>query len=579
MGNSLRTTFGTMCGGEASKEIAAADEDLDQRPVAKPKQKKEKKKKEKKNKKSKNGDLVEIKEEGESGSQERTDEKEKEAVKEEDKTQEPNTQADVEPSPVLTLKERASDHDLDSEKRDDIDDEDVSDVIEDHGDDLDENEIEDGGVDVKMNVELPRHQSSSSDADLEGDSTSEIEPKKFEHIHAVEAIKPESLLIKYADEIFDKSAQVYAPFVEANQEFKRAVLEFENSVEPDRVSPDFAKCWQLYNELQVQEKKRSGLNRTASKSQVDICDVNVNLQSIRATGLDLTETIKNVRPPLEQCLAEASKVDVIEYVKGQMVEGQQLGITSKFSAPGKYRRNMKQLKKAVKILTDVEDEVNEILELVDSHLGNRAPSPAAPVVMDDESAIVPTSKDDRIEELDDDIFTKLDNDTNPSTDGNVENVDKATQPPSTTLLGPATESVTILEKAKDARDPQQKPDSPSSIHKSYIIEKIPEHTSVIKNSAPNGVSPLAKSVLDPRPKSPVTQVVVEEEDHNTLDYGKYVFIDPSTGDIQVMRNRSRSLDSLVSMTSNRSSISRFGSFEFVTDYEINIAEKNQSQMV
>lgn len=165
------------------------------------------------------------------------------------------------------MKERASDHDLDSEKRDDIDDEDVSDVIEDHGDDLDENEIEDGGVDVKMNVELPRHQSSSSDADLEGDSTSEIEPKKFEHIHAVEAIKPESLLIKYADEIFDKSAQVYAPFVEANQEFKRAVLEFENSVEPDRVSPDFAKCWQLYNELQVQEKKRSGLNRTASKSQ------------------------------------------------------------------------------------------------------------------------------------------------------------------------------------------------------------------------------------------------------------------------------------------------------------------------
>lgn len=69
-----------------------------------------------------------------------------------------------------------------------------------------------------------------------------------------------------------------------------------------------------------------------------------------------------------------------------------------------------------------------------------------------------------------------------------------------------------------------------------------------------------------------------EPDHNTLDYGNYVFIDPSTGDIQVMRNRSRSLDSLVSMTSNRSSISRFGSFEFVTDFEINIAEKNQELM-
>ena len=69
-----------------------------------------------------------------------------------------------------------------------------------------------------------------------------------------------------------------------------------------------------------------------------------------------------------------------------------------------------------------------------------------------------------------------------------------------------------------------------------------------------------------------------EPDHNTLDYGNYVFVDPSTGDIQVMRNRSRSLDSLVSMASSRSSISRFGSFEFVTDFEINIAEKNQEKM-
>ena len=73
-------------------------------------------------------------------------------------------------------------------------------------------------------------------------------------------------------------------------------------------------------------------------------------------------------------------------------------------------------------------------------------------------------------------------------------------------------------------------------------------------------------------------MVDNEIDHNTLDYGNYVFIDPSTGDIQVMRNRSRSLDSLVSMASSRSSISRFGSFEFVTDFEINIAEKNQEKM-
>ena len=76
-------------------------------------------------------------------------------------------------------------------------------------------------------------------------------------------------------------------------------------------------------------------------------------------------------------------------------------------------------------------------------------------------------------------------------------------------------------------------------------------------------------------KTPISQVIVEEEEHNTLDFGKYVLVDPNTGDIAVMRNRSRSLDSLVSIASNRSSISKFGSFEFVTDYEINIAEKNQ----
>ena len=81
-----------------------------------------------------------------------------------------------------------------------------------------------------------------------------------------------------------------------------------------------------------------------------------------------------------------------------------------------------------------------------------------------------------------------------------------------------------------------------------------------------------------RCNTPPCSDICMEPDHNTLEYGNYVFIDPSTGDIQVMRNRSRSLDSLVSMASSRSSISRFGSFEFVTDFEINIAEKNQELM-
>ena len=149
--------------------------------------------------------------------------------------------------------------------------------------------------------------------------------------------------------------------------------------------------------------------------------------------------------------------------------------------------------------------------------------------------------------------------------------------------------MTLLEKSNDLKpaeisetnyvtnsSPKTTPDSDAtSITQTFVIQQIPEKSSENKNKSGSNISPLAKSLLDPSPKSPVTQVVVDEEEHNTLDFGKYVFVDPNTGDIQVMRNRSKSLDSLVSMTSNRSSLSRFGSFEFVTDYEIVIAEKNQ----
>ena len=112
----------------------------------------------------------------------------------------------------------------------------------------------------------------------------------------------------------------------------------------------------------------------------------------------------------------------------------------------------------------------------------------------------------------------------------------------------------------------------------FVIENIPERSGSTGTS-----TPVTKHTFEPRnpspSKSPIQQLIVEEEEHNTLDFGKYILVDPNTGDIQVMRNRSRSLDSLVSMQSNRSSISRFGSFEFVTDFEINIAEKNQGNML
>jgi hypothetical protein len=134
-------------------------------------------------------------------------------------------------------------------------------------------------------------------------------------------------------------------------------------------------------------------------------------------------------------------------------------------------------------------------------------------------------------------------------------------------------SKTLLEKSSEFSDRTKSPDTMT-----FVIENVPERSGNVATSTP--VSAHTFQPRHPSPnKTPIQQLIVEEEEHNTLDFGKYVLVDPNTGDIQVMRNRSRSLDSLVSMQSNRSSISRFGSFEFVTDFEINIAEKNQEKML
>ena len=142
---------------------------------------------------------------------------------------------------------------------------------------------------------------------------------------------------------------------------------------------------------------------------VDVCDVNVNLQSIRGTGTTLLCTIREVKPTFENCVTEAGNVDVIEYVKGKMIEGEQLGITSKFSAPGKYRRNMKQLRNGLRLIDNVESDTKDILRYVESRLGN-VPSKN---LVDDEISIEPVAKTD--DNTDDDIFAKLE-DHEPSDD-------------------------------------------------------------------------------------------------------------------------------------------------------------------
>lgn len=142
-------------------------------------------------------------------------------------------------------------------------------------------------------------------------------------------------------------------------------------------------------------------------------NVNVNLQTMRTSGHDLLETINTARPHVERKIDEAANVDVIEYVKGKMVEGVQLGITSKFSAPGKYRRNMKELRKALASMDLVEEEVKKIIQdslFVDDNTGDTDDELSPTGVrqeQDNESDIVPVSK----EEGDpmDNLFNVLDN--------------------------------------------------------------------------------------------------------------------------------------------------------------------------
>ena len=106
--------------------------------------------------------------------------------------------------------------------------------------------------------------------------------------------------------------------------------------------------------------------------------------------------------------------------------------------------------------------------------------------------------------------------------------------------------------------------------KSFVIQEIPEKS--------DGPAPDVIEVAEsPSPSPPPAEE--EETTHEMMDYGKYIFIDPTIDDVKVLRERSRSLDSLVSIQSLRSNASRcssrYGSFEFVTNMELVIAEKNQ----
>ena len=141
----------------------------------------------------------------------------------------------------------------------------------------------------------------------------------------------------------------------------------------------------------------------------------MKVQVMRVVCLTLINTISKVLPELGNLLSEASTVDIIEYVKGTMVRGEKLGITSKFSAPGKYRRNIKKLRNGLVTLETVDRESKEILLLIErsrDEFQQNVPAPPKQVISHEEPIILPI--DVQINHTKSDYFEKLESECPPS---------------------------------------------------------------------------------------------------------------------------------------------------------------------
>ena len=83
---------------------------------------------------------------------------------------------------------------------------------------------------------------------------------------------------------------------------------------------------------------------------------------MKTAGSALSQIIQSVKPILSRCCEHVKNIDAIECAKDKMLEGEELMTTGKFSAPGKYRRNMNQLKKCTKHVNQIELETSKILQ-------------------------------------------------------------------------------------------------------------------------------------------------------------------------------------------------------------------------
>ncbi|XP_065668959.1 uncharacterized protein LOC101240342 isoform X2 [Hydra vulgaris] len=598
MGNTLRKTFGNMCGAEASKDLSSEDH---LKPVAKPK----KNKKEKKKKKT--GDINNLtaqsipEDDGISPLPVRQTEISKEI---------PDNKTLSTPQ-VFTNIDRDKNSSENSLNKTDQ----SNDICESNMKSKEVSQEEDTfqlaveNLDKKIYLEKDNTVFQTVNNSVENmfntDSVRIASPlDEFNlGIHKVVVITMEELGIACADDIFKKCVDAYLLFMEDCKKLHFAVIDFQKSINDiEELAADFWECWEIYCSLIVE-----GNNPIDNTKKVNICDIHMKVQVMRTLCLTLNNTISRVLPDLENLLLEANTVDVIEYVKGEMVEGEKLGITSKFSAPGKYRRNIRKLRNSIDILKTVEKESKEILLLIEKSRDEFQMKTASSkhMIFDDD---VTLQLRENNEETKNNLFTdpkplnSCKESTNILTTHSInkkcENKCQLSSQNELKDQGAKSNAINInhveVNEKSDSRNSEtiavslkshsEKTDSP----KTYIIQTIPETSTFESQNLNQSVTVMTKSVTMATDPDHLKEVLIEDEEHNMLEYGKYCFIDPTTGDIQVLRTRSRSLNSLVSFTalsqlsrspshsSSRSNLSRFGSFEFVTGGEVIIAEKNQA---
>eukprot|EP00795_Rhopilema_esculentum_P000813 gene813-10552_t len=332
-------------------------------------------------------------------------------------------------------------------------------------------------------------------------------------------------------------------------------------------------------------------SRSADTAELDLEDPTMKeLKTIADSSKQLLNMIESIRPKIDEKLAEASTHNVKDSGKEKEEDGAHKGLLSKFSAPGKYRRNMKHLRENRKLLDLIYCEVESIVKTIEKHKDTTEADQ-----FDQEAAY-----QERLEEFGSRTLLSLVADEAPVCQEELKveaeaklDLEALPEPePHPVVMDPkspgqhsSSENEVLLDEGhKRDEDKKNAGHNTGTVTETSVVNDVPVHV------VDGGNSPVHKhddneqeryDVIEPlRPTSPLSLRSKRSDSFEGVDFGKlldfgsYIVVDPSAQDEVVLR-RSRSLDSLCSVTS-RKTMSRYGSYEFVTDFEINIAEKAEN---